>query len=41
MADLDQFDVAILGQLQDDNRVTSEVIAERVGLSPTACQRRI
>ncbi len=41
MEQLDQFDVAILNQLQDDNRVTSEVIAERVGLSPTACQRRI
>ena len=41
MADLDQFDVAILSLLQDDNRLTSEAIAEQVGLSPTACQRRI
>ena len=41
MVDLDQFDVAILNLLQVNNRLTSEAIAERVGLSPTACQRRI
>ena len=41
MSVLDQFDISILNLLQDDNRMTSEAIAERVGLSPTACQRRI
>lgn len=41
MNEIDQFDRAILGILQVDARVTSEVIGERVGLSPTACQRRI
>ena len=39
--ELDQFDVAILRCLQDDNRRTSEAIGAAVGLSPTACQRRI
>lgn len=41
MAELDQFDTALLRELQRDNRLTSEVLAERVGLSPTACQRRM
>lgn len=38
---MDTFDTAILNALQIDNRMTAEVMAERVGLSPTACQRRI
>ena len=41
MIDLDDFDTALLRELQRNNRVTSEVLAERVGLSPTACQRRV
>ena len=41
MADLDQFDTALLRELQRNNRITSDVLAERVGLSPTACQRRV
>ena len=41
MSDLDQFDVAILRCLQDNNRMTTEAIGTAVGLSPTACQRRI
>lgn len=41
MSEMDDFDVAILRCLQDDNRMTSEAIAEQVGLSPTACQRRM
>ncbi|MGI9382338.1 MAG: Lrp/AsnC family transcriptional regulator [Methyloligellaceae bacterium] len=41
MRKLDDFDVALLRCLQDDNRMTSEAIAEQVGLSPTACQRRM
>lgn len=41
MEKIDDFDVAILRLLQDDTRVTSETLAEAVGLSPTACQRRL
>lgn len=41
MSDLDNFDVAILRCLQVDNRQTSEAIGAEIGLSPTACQRRI
>lgn len=41
MDDLDHFDVALLNQLQRDNRQTSEALAAEVGLSPTACQRRM
>ena len=41
MSDLDQFDVAILRCLQDNNRMTTEAVGTAVGLSPTACQRRI
>ena len=41
MSDLDDFDVAILKRLQDNNRETSDVIADAVGLSATSCQRRI
>lgn len=41
MTDLDDFDIAILRCLQVDNRQTSEAIGSEVGLSPTACQRRV
>lgn len=41
MMEIDQFDREILKLLQDNNRLTSEAISEHVGLSPTACQRRI
>ena len=41
MSELDQFDIAILRLLQDNSRITSEAIGDAVGLSPTACQRRI
>ena len=41
MNEIDAFDVKILNSLQANNRMTSEALAERVGLSPTACQRRI
>ena len=41
MDDLDQFDVTLLDLLQRDNRQTSEALAAAVGLSPTACQRRM
>ena len=37
----DPLDIAILRHLQRSTRTTSEAIAEAVGLSPSACQRRI
>ncbi len=40
-ADLDRFDLKILDLVQYDNRLTSEVLGERVGLSATAVQRRL
>ncbi|HEY0938729.1 MAG TPA: Lrp/AsnC family transcriptional regulator [Steroidobacter sp.] len=39
--ELDQTDIRILSIVQKNNRLTSEVIAEMVGLSATACQRRL
>lgn len=41
MSNYDSFDIKILNELQDNSRQTSEVIAEKVGLSPAATQRRI
>ena len=41
MPALDRFDKAILDIVQADNRVTSEALGGRVGLSATACQRRL
>lgn len=38
---LDDYDFRILSLLQVDNRCTSETLSEQVGLSATACQRRI
>lgn len=38
---MDDFDRKILSQLQENSRQTAEAISETVGLSPTACQRRI
>jgi len=38
---MDTFDTAILNALQSDNRMTVEALAQHVGLSPTACQRRV
>ncbi len=38
---MDTFDTSILNALQTDNRMTSEALANVVGLSPTACQRRV
>lgn len=38
---LDDIDICILSIVQRNNRLTSEAIAERVGLSATACQRRL
>jgi Lrp/AsnC family leucine-responsive transcriptional regulator len=38
---IDGIDASILNLLQRNNRVTTEKLALQVGLSPTACQRRI
>ncbi|MEZ2147791.1 Lrp/AsnC family transcriptional regulator [Bradyrhizobium sp. DN5] len=37
----DRLDACILEVVQQNNRLTSEVIGEMVGLSATACQRRL
>jgi Lrp/AsnC family leucine-responsive transcriptional regulator len=39
--ELDQTHIRILNIVQKNNRLTSEAIAEMVGLSATACQRRL
>lgn len=38
---LDRFDIALLNIVQENNLVTTEQMADRVGLSATACQRRL
>jgi Lrp/AsnC family transcriptional regulator, leucine-responsive regulatory protein len=38
---MDSYDVKILNILQHDNRLPTERIAEQVGLSPSAVQRRL
>jgi Lrp/AsnC family leucine-responsive transcriptional regulator len=38
---LDVFDLKILDLVQHDNRLTSEVLGDQVGLSATAVQRRL
>jgi DNA-binding Lrp family transcriptional regulator len=41
MAELDAFDVRILDALQENGRITTLELAERIGLSPTPCARRV
>lgn len=41
MIQLDAIDRAILSQLQQDARMPNVVLADRVGLSPSACSRRV
>lgn len=38
---LDKIDIAILDALQDDGRMSNAALAERVGLSQSACSRRL
>jgi Lrp/AsnC family leucine-responsive transcriptional regulator len=38
---MDSFDVKILNIIQQDNRLPAEKIADQVGLSPSAVQRRL
>ena len=39
--DLDRFDARLLAEVQRNNKTPSEVLAEKVGLSPSAVQRRL
>ncbi len=41
MADLDPINDRILRELSRDGRISNLVLAERVGLSPSACLRRV
>lgn len=41
IADLDQFDHALLEEMQRDNQTPARVLAERVGLSQSAVLRRL
>ena len=41
MNNLDKFDIAILGELQADARLTNAELAQRVGLSAAPCWRRV
>ncbi|MBT3046865.1 MAG: Lrp/AsnC family transcriptional regulator [Candidatus Thiodiazotropha sp.] len=38
---LDRFDRHILDQLQRDGRISNQELAERIGLSPSPCLRRV
>jgi Lrp/AsnC family leucine-responsive transcriptional regulator len=41
MLDFDSFDLKILTELQADGSLSNQQLAERVGLSPSPCSRRI
>nr|WP_316653879.1 Lrp/AsnC family transcriptional regulator [uncultured Gellertiella sp.] len=41
MADLDSMDVAILRALQQNGRMSNADLANKIGLSPSACSRRL
>ncbi len=41
MAELDKINNRILHELMSDGRITNAELAERVGLSPSACLRRV
>lgn len=41
MFDLDDLDHSILHSLQEDGRLTNADLADRIGLSPSACHRRV
>ncbi|RED46173.1 Lrp/AsnC family transcriptional regulator [Aestuariispira insulae] len=38
---MDEFDRKLLNQMQINNRQTAEILSEKVGLSPAACQKRL
>ena len=39
--DLDRYDRHILQLLQQDGRISNQMLAERIGLSPSPCLRRV
>jgi len=41
MIELDAIDIAILSELQSEARISNVHLAEKVGLSPSACSRRL
>lgn len=41
MYKIDSFDLKILRLIQENNKITSVILAKKVGLSSSACQRRI
>src|SRR5215470_5144433 len=38
---LDEIDLRILKELQKDGRISNQLLAERVGISPSPCLRRV
>ncbi|HEY9367463.1 Lrp/AsnC family transcriptional regulator, partial [Streptomyces sp.] len=38
---MDRIDLHILRELQEDGRLTNQELAQRVGLSPSPCMRRV
>ena len=38
---MDNFDLKLLELVQDNNRLIAEYLSSKVGLSPSACQRRL
>ena len=41
MEKLDRYDLKILAELQHDARISNQELAERIGLSPSPCSRRV
>ena len=41
MGKLDRYDLRILAELQRDARISNQELAERIGLSPSPCSRRV
>ncbi|WP_375740245.1 Lrp/AsnC family transcriptional regulator [Pseudomonas boanensis] len=41
MEKLDRYDLKILAELQHDSRISNQELAERIGLSPSPCSRRV
>ena len=41
IVELDRYDLAILRALQDDGRISNQDLADRIGLSPSPCLRRL
>ncbi len=41
MSELDAIDITILSELQSDARIANVTLADRAGLSPSACSRRL